>query len=46
MAVNNYVAKYPKKEKTNFLSAAFRTDRKDLYIEKEVVQKHFKQCQK
>ena len=40
------VKKYPKKEQTNFLSAAFRADRKDLYFEKEVVQKHFKQCQK
>ena len=30
------VKKYPKEEQTNFLSAAFRTARKDLYFEKEV----------
>ena len=38
----NHVKKYPKKEENNFLSVAFRTDRKDIYFEKEVVQKHFK----
>ena len=31
------VKKYSKKEQTNFLSAAFRNGRKDLYFEKEVV---------
>ena len=40
------VKKHPKEKQTNFLSAAFRTATKDLYFEKEVVQKHFKQCQK
>ena len=40
------VKKYSKKQQTNFLSAAFRTDGKDLYLEKEVLQKHFKQCPK
>ena len=38
----NRVRKYPKQEETNFLSVAFRTNGKDLYFEKEVVQKPVK----
>ena len=35
------VKKYPLKDKNDFLGAAFRSDRKDLYFDKEVIKSHF-----
>ena len=32
---NSRVKQYPQKDQDNFLSAAFRTDRRDLYFEKK-----------
>ena len=41
------VKQYSQKHRDKCLSAAFRTDRKDLYFEKEVIQSHFSSlCQK
>ena len=35
------VKKYPQRDKNGFLGAAFRSDRKDLYFDKEIVKSHF-----
>ena len=32
---------YPKKEQNKFLSSAFRTNRKDIYFQEEVINDHF-----
>ena len=33
---------YPKKDRNNFLSEAFKTETKDIYFEKKVIIDHFK----
>ena len=43
---NSRVKQYPQKDKDKFLSPAFRTDRKDLYFEKQAVNSHFKSLSK
>ena len=44
---NNRVKQYSQEHRNKLLSAAFETDRKDLYFEKEVIQSHFSSlCQK
>ena len=44
---DNRVKQYYQEHRDKCLSAAFRTDRKDLYFEKEVIQSHFSSlCQK
>ena len=35
------VKRYPQEDKNDFLGAAFRSDRKDLYFDKEVIKSHF-----
>lgn len=37
---------YPQKNRDKFLSVAFRTDRKDLYFEKEIVRSRFSSLSK
>ena len=37
----NKTKKYPKEQQKNFLTSAFRTDRPDIYFEKNVVINHF-----
>ena len=39
---NERVSKYPKSDKDEFLSNAFRVDRPDIFFEKKVVLNHFK----
>ena len=43
---NDKVKKFPQGDQNKFLSAAFRTDKKDLYFEKEVIKSHFLRCQR
>ena len=38
---DNRVKQYSQEHRDKFLSTAFRTDRKDLYFKKEVIQSHF-----
>ena len=40
MVTDNFVLKYPEKEKKNILSSAFRTDREDIYFHNKT-KKHF-----
>ena len=35
------VSEYPSDDQENILSSAFHTDRKDIYIAKKTIEKHF-----
>ena len=46
--VNNYIPYYPKKKKKtekNFISEGIKSKREDIYIEKDIINEHFKLTQ-